>query len=216
MPRKVGIIGSGPVGQALGKAFCTLGYDVKISSRTPNSDKLKAWIREVGGKASAGTFAEAAAHGDILVLATLGVGTEQAIDLAGPEKFAGKTVIDATNQLDFSKGMPPGLLFQINDSLGERIQRKLANAKIVKCFNTVPNSQMFKPKLKDAEMLICGNDPSAKKETETILKEFGWSGAIDSGRIENSNWLEAMVPLWIRAASTKGNWNSFFVLMGCS
>lgn len=213
MPKKVGIIGSGLVGQALGKAFCTLGYEVKISSRTPNSDKLKAWVKEVDGKASVGTFAEAANHGDILVLATLGQATEEAIDLAGPEKFGGKTIIDATNQLDFSKGMPPGLIFPNNDSLGEHVQRKLPNAKIVKCFNTVPNSQMFKPKFRDAEMLICGNDSTAKQETERILKEFGWSGVIDIGGIENARWLEAIVPLWARAAIAKGSWDSMFVLI---
>ncbi|MHB8567749.1 MAG: NADPH-dependent F420 reductase [Nitrososphaerales archaeon] len=213
MPKKVGIIGSGPVGQVLGKGFCTLNYEVKIGSRTPNSDKLKAWLSDVGGKASAGTFAEAASYGDILVLATLGDIAESVIDLAGPEKFGGKTVIDATNPLDFSKGMPPGLTFPITDSLGEHVQRKVPNAKVVKCFNTVTNSLMFKPRFKDAEMLICGNDSNAKQETTKILKEFGWAGSIDIGGIENARWLEALVPLWVRAAVAKGSWDSMFTFV---
>ena len=148
------------------------------------------------------------------MLATLGQATEEAIDLAGLEKFGRKTEIDATNQLDFSKGMPPGLLYPNNDSLGERVQRKLPNTKVVKCFNTVPNEVMFKPGFKDAEMMICGNDAGAKQETTKILKQFGWSGSIDIGGIDSARWLEALVPLWVRAASAKGNWNSMFALIG--
>ena len=107
---KVGILGSGDVGQALGRGFASHGHDVKIGSRTPHSDKLKAWLGQVTGKASTGTFAEAAAHGEILVLATQGAAVEDAIDLAGREKFAGKVVIDTTNPLDFSKGSIPNSL----------------------------------------------------------------------------------------------------------
>ncbi|TMI30256.1 hypothetical protein E6H28_05685 [Candidatus Bathyarchaeota archaeon] len=136
---KVGILGSGDVGRALGKGFVSRQHEVKIASRTPNSDKLKTWVNEVGRNASAGTFSDSAAFGEIIVLATNGSAIEAAIDLAKPQHFNGKLVIDVTNQLDFSKGPPPEMLYSPTDSLGQRVQRKLPSARIVKCFNTVPN-----------------------------------------------------------------------------
>src|SRR5438093_5766835 len=195
---KIGVLGSGDVGKALGKGFVSRGHEVKIGSRTPNSDKLKTWVNQVGKNASTRTFAESAAFGDIIVLATNGSAIEAAVDLAKPLNFNGKLVIDVTNQLEFSRGPPPGMLYSPTDSLGQRAQRKLPSAKIVKCFNTVPNSQMVDPKFKDVEMMICGNDPAAKQQVMRILKEFGWKGAIDIGGIENAGWLEAFVPLWAK------------------
>src|SRR6266566_3807270 len=96
---KVGVLGSGDVGRALGKGFVNRQHEVKIASRTPNSDKLKTWVNQVGRNASAGTFAESAAFGDIIVLATNGSAIEAALDLAKPQNFNGKLVIDVTNQL---------------------------------------------------------------------------------------------------------------------
>jgi predicted dinucleotide-binding enzyme len=148
------------------------------------------------------------AHGDILVLATLGTAAQEAINLSGREKFAGKLVIDATNPLDFSKGMPPGLFVGTTDSLGEQLQRMLPTAKIVKCFNTVNNQTMIKPKMKDGlpDMLICGNDEAAKRQTAGLLKELGWGEPIDIGGIDGSRWLEAYTALWVRLASKLGSW----------
>jgi 8-hydroxy-5-deazaflavin:NADPH oxidoreductase len=208
----VGILGSGDVGQALGRGFASHGHDVKIGSRTPNSDKLKAWLKQTTGKTSTGTFAEAAAHGEILVLAAQGAAAENVIDLAGPEKFTGKVVIDTTNPLDFSKGSSPTLFVGITDSLGERIQRKLLQAKIVKCFNIVSNLQMVNPTFSEGkpEMLICGNDAQAKQRVIAILKEFGWPGAIDTGGIEEARWLETLVPLWVRVGAALNTWRHAF------
>src|SRR6266699_2568082 len=193
---KVGVLGSGDVGRALGKGFVNRQHEVKIASRTPNSDKLKTWVNQVGRNASAGTFAESAAFGDIIVLATNGSAIEAAVDVTKP--------------LDFSKGPPPGMLYSPTDSLGQRVQRKLPSAKIVKCFNTVPNSQMVDPKFKDVEMMICGNDTAAKQQVTKILKEFGWKGAIDIGGIENAGWLEAFVPLWARVGMSLNTWDHVF------
>ena len=207
---KIGILGSGDVAKALGKGFSSHGNGVKIGSRTPDSEKLKVWRKEAQGETSTGTFAEAAAYGDILVFAALGSAIDQVIDLAGAKNFAGKLVIDTTNALDFSKGMPPGLFTGPDDSLGERIQRKLPTAKVVKCFNTVPNSRMVSPGDKGAEMLICGNDAEAKRKVVEILKQFGWAGAIDIGGITEAKWLEALVPLWVRTALSLNQWNAMF------
>jgi len=206
-------LGSGVVGQALGSGFASRGHEVMIGSRNPGSDKLKAWVTKAGKKGSTGTFAQAAAFGTTLVLATLGGAAEEAIDLAGPSNFQGKLLIDVTNPLDFSKGMPPGLLFGTTDSLGERIQRKLPGAKVVKCFNTVGNSHMVDPTYRDLEMLICGNDKAAKDAVRKILAEFGWKGAIDVGGIEGARWLEALVPLWVRVGIALNNWNNVFKVL---
>jgi predicted dinucleotide-binding enzyme len=209
---KVGILGSGEVGQALGLGFAGRGYRVMLGSRTPKSAKMVAWAKKAGTKATTGSFAEATEYGDTVVIATLGSATEEIIDLAGVEKFDGKLVIDVTNPLDFSKGMPPGLFVGVTDSLGERIQRKLPNAKVVKCFNTVPNSQMVHPTYEKAEMLICGSDVVAKRKVAGILKEFGWKGAIDCGGIDGARWLEALVPLWTRVGTALDVWSHAFVV----
>ena len=109
--------------------------------------------------------------------------------------------------------MPPGLFTGLTDSLGERIQRKLPTAKVVKCFNTVPNSRMVNPGDKSAEMLICGNDAEAKSHVVQILKQFGWVGAIDIGGIGEARWLEALVPLWVRTAASLNSWNAMFKVL---
>jgi predicted dinucleotide-binding enzyme len=206
---KIGILGSGDVGRILGKGFASRGHDVKLGSRNAKSKEVQAWLKETKGKASTGSPAEAAAHGEVIVLAVLGAAVEQAIDLAGPKNFDGKVVIDTTNPLDFSKGMPPGLFVGTTDSLGERIQRKLPKARVVKCFNIVGNVNMVDPKVPGGppDMLIAGDDAGAKKKVTAILKEFGWPGAIDVGGIDGSRWLEATVPLWVRVCTAVGDWN---------
>jgi predicted dinucleotide-binding enzyme len=211
--KRIGILGSGTVAQQLGRGFAKHGYEVRLGSRDPK--KLEAWRKEVGGRASVGTFPEAAGFGPLVALATLGAATEEAIDLAGPQNFAGKLVLDATNPLDFSHGMPPGLLFGTTDSLGERVQRRLPEAKVVKCFNTVSNVQFVDPTFKEGRplMFICGNDVAAKHETEGILRELGWPGAMDVGGIEAARWLEALVPLWVRAAQVLNTWEHAFQLV---
>jgi 8-hydroxy-5-deazaflavin:NADPH oxidoreductase len=209
---KVGIIGSGVVAQALGKGFAGRDYGVKIGSRTPNSEKLKGWMRTAGKNASTGTFTQAAAYGDIIVLATLGTAVEEAIELAEKKNLDGKVLIDVTNPLDF-KGKSVGLFVGTTDSLGERIQRRVPRAKVVKCFNTVGNSQMVGPKHKDAEMLICGDDAGAKEQVAGIVKEFGWKGAIDIGGIEGARWLEALVPLWVRTGAKLNSWDHILAIL---
>lgn len=210
---KIGILGSGVVGKTLGKGFATHGNSVKIGSRSPDSEKLKEWRKEVKGDTSTGTFAEASSFGELLVFAPSGAALHDVINLAGIRNFDGKIVIDTTNALDFSKGTPPGLFTGPNDSLGERLQNTLPQARVVKCFNTVPNTRMLNPGDKTAEMLICGNDANAKDKVTQILKDFGWAGAIDIGGIRESRWLEALVPLWVRTATHLNSWNIMFKVL---
>lgn len=198
--KRVGILGSGRVGQQLGRGFAKHGYEVMVGSRDPA--KLEPWRKETAGAVAIGTFAEAASFGEVVILATSGAATEDAIELANVKNFVGKLVLDATNPLDLSHGMPPGLFLGTTDSLGERVQRKLPESKVVKCFNTVGNSKFIDPTFREGtpQMLICGNDPEAKQETDAIVRELGWPGAMDVGAIDASRWLEALVPLWVRAA----------------
>lgn len=207
--KRVGILGSGVVGKQLGRGFAMHGYEVMLGSRDPS--KLESWKKETKGRVATGTFAQAAAYGPVVILATAGTGAEAAVDLAGTKNFAGKLVLDATNPLDFSGGMP-GLFVGTTDSLGERIQRKLPDAKVVKCFNTVGNVRMVDPKFKEGTppMLVCGNDAAAKKQTEGILRELGWPGALDVGSIESARWLEALVPLWVRVAQVMNTYEHAF------
>jgi predicted dinucleotide-binding enzyme len=209
---KVGILGSGDVAQALGRGFAKHGHDVMIGSREPKSEKLVKWKKAVGAKASTGSSAEAATFGEVVVLATLGAGTESALDLAGPKSFDGKVVIDVTVPLDFSKGMPPGLFVGTTDSLGERVQRKLPKAKVVKCFNTVSNPQMIDPRVRGErpKMMIAGDDAASKKKVDEMLKGLGWAGAIDCGGIVMARWLEAHVPLWVAVAGQLNSYDTIF------
>jgi hypothetical protein len=194
---KVGVLGSGDVGRVLGAGFASFGHDVKLGSRDPNQEKLKAWAKSAGAKASTGTFAEAAAFGEVVVLATAWSGTESALKLADAKNFAGKVVIDAVNPLDMST-MPPGLAVGHKDSAGERIQRWLPAARVVKAFNTIGNAHMVRPAFPGGppDMPICGNDAKAKETATKICREFGWN-VIDLGGIEASRYLEPLAMVWV-------------------
>ena len=183
-----------------------------VGTKTPDKPELVAWMRNTPGKVSTGTFAEAAQYGEVNVLACLGSASEEVLALAGLEHFDGKVLIDATNALDVSHGPPPGLFVGLTDSLGERHQRRLPRARVVKCFNIVPANVMVHPVINGATptMMIAGNDAGAKAEVDRILREFGWPGSMDLGGIEEARWLEALVPLWVRVAMKLGNFNIAF------
>ena len=204
----IGILGSGDVGRSLGRGLAAKGHTVMIGSRTPGKPELAEWRKAAGAKASTGTFAQAAAHGELLVLATNGAATEAAIDLAGAKNFADKVVIDVTNPLDVSQRAPPGLFVGTSDSLGERIQRKLPKARVVKTLNIVSNATMVNPRMKDGlpDMMVAGDDAGAKRVVAGLLKDFGWPEPIDVGGIDGARWLEAMVPLWVRVCQSVGTW----------
>ena len=213
---KVGIIGSGDVGRKLADGFIELGHSVRIGSRDPNQSKITEWIDKHGKEnASSGTFADTAVFGEIIVLATLWTGTSEAIHLANPQNLANKVVIDVTNPLDFSKGMPPSLIIGHTDSAGEIIQRMLPDSKVVKSFNIVGNPHMIHPDFPGGKptMFICGNDEGAKKiVTNDILSRFGWE-TIDIGGIEGSRLLEPLALLWILHYFRTGSGDHAFKLL---
>lgn len=210
---KIGILGTGDVGRALGHGFVTLGHEVVLGSREPYHEAGTAWANDHRTLGRAGTFAEAAAFGDILVVATKGLFLPAMVDAAGAENFAGKVVIDASNPLDFSKGYPD-LGIKGEDSGGDLLQRLAPAALVVKCFNTVTASLMFRPDLPGGppDMLIAGDDAGAKATVTAILGDFGWP-AIDCGPIRSARWLEAMCMAWVMACTARKNWRQAFKLL---
>jgi len=213
---KIGVIGTGDVGQVLGRGLAESGHEVKIGSRDPKSEKVKAWLEKTKGKkTSAGTFAEAAAFGEIVILATLWGGTENAIKLAGNTNLAGKVLIDATNPLVFEANKPPRLALGHTDSGGEQVQRWAPKAKVVKAFNSVGNAHMVRPQFPDGkpELFICGNDEGAKKKVGEVASALGWPPAIDMGGIDSAKYLEALAMLWILHYVKAGNGNHAFKLL---
>jgi 8-hydroxy-5-deazaflavin:NADPH oxidoreductase len=211
-PTRIGVIGSGAVGRALAAGFASRGHEVTIGTRSPgDNDDLQAWAAQHAGVAI-GSFTGAAEAGELLVLAARGTAVEQAIATAGPQHFAGKVVIDATNPLDFSGG-GPGLAVGHTDSGGEIVQRALPDAHVVKAFNTVSNGIMVDPRLAGGRqpMFIAGNDDGAKATVEEILADFGWD-AFDVGGIEQSRQLEALVLLWVAVGSRRGAYDHAFTI----
>lgn len=211
---KVGILGTGVVGHALGTGFVRHGHDVMMGARDAANEKASAWVAATSVRASAGSFTDAARFGEIVVLATLWEGTEHALHLAGPEVLAGKVVIDATNPLDFSQGPPPRLAVGHTDSGGERVQRWLPEARVVKAFNTVGHAHMVDPSLPGGPptMFIAGDDDDAKRVVTGILTEFGWD-TLDLGGIEVSRYLEPMCIAWVLAGFRTGSWNQAFKML---
>ena len=188
-----------------------------IGSREPSKPELREWLSGDGSGVKGATFEQAAAHGELLVLAVLGNAAEQAIADAGAEKFSGKLVIDAMNPLDFSGGFPPKLAISGEDSLGERVQRALPDAKVVKAFNTIGNAYFVNPEFSEGRptMLIAGDDEGAKRTVQDVLADFGWSDVLDIGGIEGSRELEAICIAWVKIGGARGSWDhGFKVLIG--
>jgi predicted dinucleotide-binding enzyme len=216
---KTGILGSGDVGRRLGDGFIELGHMVKIGTRDPSKGEVVQWVSNHGGeegKASAGTFTDAASFGEMIIIATSWDGTSNAIKMADPTNFAGKIVIDVTNPLEFSKGMPPKLAVGYSDSAGETVQRLIPEAKVVKAFNIVGNPHFVHPDFPNGgppTMFICGNDEEAKKVVkDNILTKFGWE-TIDIGGIDGARLLEPLAFLWITYYFRTGTGNHAFKLL---
>ena len=203
---KIGILGSGKVGETLANGFLKHGYAVKRGSREP--DKLAAWKAAATGDASIGTFAEAAAWADAVVLAVKGSGAESAIEHAGIANLAGKLVIDTTNPIADAPPKNGALSYftGANESLIGRLQAKAPSARFVKAWNSVGNAVMVNPKFATTpSMFICGADAAAKRETTEILTKFGWD-TVDVGGVEMGYAVEALCILWCSAGFLHNDW----------
>ena len=207
---RIGIIGSGVVGQTIGAKLVECGEDVVLGTRSPGSlnDKrgfgqsLDDWLKATGNKARVGTFADAAAHGEIVINATSGTGSLEALEMAGEQNLSGKILIDISNPLDFSKGMPPTLTVCNTDSVGEQIQRAFPDAKVVKTLNTTNVNVMVDPGQVaggDHDIFVSGNDAAAKARVTELLRQwFGWRNVIDLGDITTARGVEMLLPVWLR------------------
>jgi 8-hydroxy-5-deazaflavin:NADPH oxidoreductase len=204
---KIGILGTGSVGQTIGSKLVALGHEVKMGSRTTGNEKAVAWVASAGKGASEGTFAQAAEHGELVFNCTAGIGSLEALRLAGEDALAGKILLDLGNPLDFSKGFPPRLSVCNDDSLGEQIQRALPRTKVVKTLNTMANPIMVDPSLVpgDHEVFVSGNDADAKGVVSRFLQEqLGWRRVTDLGDITTARGTEAWLLLWTRLYAALG------------
>jgi 8-hydroxy-5-deazaflavin:NADPH oxidoreductase len=148
-----------------------------------------------------GTFAEAAANGELVVNATAGGATLDALEAAGQGNFEGKVLVDIANPLDFSTGMPPSLLVSNTDSLAEQIQRAFSGTRVVKTLNTMNALVMVNPGQLaggDHTVFVSGNDPEAKRTVSEILRSFGWADIVDLGDITTARGAEMVLPIWVQ------------------
>jgi predicted dinucleotide-binding enzyme len=202
------VLGTGVVGQTLASKLVEVGHEVRMGSREAGNEKAVEWASGAGESASEGSFADAAGFGELVVNATAGEVSLEALRQAGAENLAGKVLIDVANPLDFSGGMPPRLSVANDDSLGEQIQEAFPEARVVKALNTITAGLMGNPSAleEETQLFICGNDEDAKREVIELLETFGWlSGSIiDMGDISNARGTEMYLALWIRLMGALG------------
>jgi 8-hydroxy-5-deazaflavin:NADPH oxidoreductase len=194
---RIGVLGTGNVGRTIAAKLVALGHDVRVGSRTAKDDAV--------------TFADAAAHGELVFNCTAGDASLAALRMAVEENLADKILVDVANPLDFSQGMPPILAVCNADSLGEEIQRSFPRSKVVKTLNTVNCNVMVDPSIVPGEhdVFVCGNDEGAKDEVRELLESFGWPSERinDLGDITAARGTEMYLPLWLRLMGVTGGAN---------
>lgn len=206
---KIGIIGSGVVAQTLGTKWIGLGHDVAIGTRDPSkvdekkmmATSLREWRAQTENRGKIVTFQEAAAFGDVLVNATGGTVSIEALKQAGADKVGGKVLIDIANELDHSRGMPPRALASDDRCLAEKIQAAFPNLKVVKTLNTISALVMVNPKGLaggDHTVFLSGNDAAAKSQVTELLRGLGWSDILDLGDISTARGPEMYMAFWLR------------------
>ena len=209
---KIAVFGTGTVGPALAGALAKLGHDVVIGTRDPQAALARTEPGPMGGAPFAqwlaehtairlATFAEAAAGSEVIVNATNGTRSLDALAVAGSANLAGKVIVDIANPLDFSQGFPPSLNPVNTDSLGERIQRTFPDARVVKTLNTMNASVMVDPGSVaggDHSVFVSGNDAAAKTVTAGLLADLGHRDIIDLGDITTARGTEMLLPVWLR------------------
>lgn len=199
---RIGVLGTGGVGETIAGKLIELEHEVMMGSRSASNEKAVAWVRKAGSRASAGTFEQAAAFGELLFNCTQGAASLDVLRAARPENLDRKVLIDVSNPLDFSKGMPPTLFVSNSDSLGEQIQREFPGVKVVKALNTMWAGLMVNPRLlpDDHTVFLSGNDAGAKDRVAELLRTFGWHSdeIFDLGDITTARGTESWLLLWVR------------------
>ena len=212
---QIGILGTGMVGRALAEGFVRTGHDVSLGTRDVDTTMVRPlvgtpasmaeWLAENPSVALA-DLASVAAAAEVVVNATNGAGTIEALTEAGAANLAGKVLLDIANPLDFSKGFPPTLTVKDTDSLGEQVQRTFPEARVVKTLNTMNATLMTRPGLlpEPTAVFLSGNDPQAKAVVSGLLREFGWTDILDLGDITTARGPEMWLPLWLRVMGAVG------------
>jgi predicted dinucleotide-binding enzyme len=215
---KIAVLGTGPVGRTLATRFAALGHEVVLGTRDVadtlartepdnwGSPPLSVWC-DAHPEVGVGSFSEAAAMGDLVVNATNGAGSLAALTLAGADNLAGKVLVDVSNPLDFSRGMPPTLLVKDTDSLGEQIQRAFPDTRVVKTLNTMTADLQADPGQLangDHTVFVSGDDAEAKLQVTRFLASLGHTDVIDLGDITTSRGPEMYLPLWLRLWGSLG------------
>lgn len=213
---KIGILGSGIVGRVLGSAFIAEGHQVMLGTRNVLKEDVVQWVSKNAG-ATSGSFEETAKYGEIIVFAMSGDVAEEVIKTSGIQNFKDKVVIDATNPIDHTRPPVNGVLpyfTTMDESLMERLQRELPDAKLVKAFNSVGNAFMYKPDFNGQvpTMFICGNDEDAKQTVSKILDAFGWVTE-DMGKAEAARAIEPLCILWCIPGILSNKWSHAFKLL---
>ncbi len=209
---RFGILGTGIVGRTIASRLAGLGHELMVGTRNPadtmsrtepdtyGNPPFSAW-QEEHPEVQLGTFGEASAHGEMVLNATAGAVSLEALEQAGEDNLNGKILIDIANPLDFSKGMPPTLLVCNTDSLGEQIQRRFPEAKVVKTLHTMNAYLMVDPAqlaATDHTVFVSGDDAEAKAMVTELLRSFGWTDIIDLGDITTARGSEMLLPIWLR------------------
>ncbi|MBE7447933.1 MAG: NAD(P)-binding domain-containing protein [Kofleriaceae bacterium] len=216
---KLAVLGTGMVGQTLAAKLDALGHDVRLGTRDPAATLARTEPGAFGNPSPAAwaaahprigvvTLADAAAHGEVVVNALAGAATLAGLEQAGADHLAGKVLIDVSNPLDFSRGMPPSLSVCNTDSLGEQVQRRFPAARVVKTLNTVNANLMVDPGALaggDHTMFVCGDDGDARRQVAGWLREwFGWRDVVELGDITTARGPEMFLPLWLRTWGALG------------
>jgi 8-hydroxy-5-deazaflavin:NADPH oxidoreductase len=198
---RIGVFGTGMVGKAIATKLVEVGHEVCMGSRTADNEEATTWATERGDHATHGTFADAAAFGELLFNCTGGMVSVAACEAAGEENIGSKVMVDVSNPLDFSHGMPPSLAVANTDSVGEQLQRRFAAARVVKSLNTMNFAVMVDPGGVAGyhNVFVSGDDAGAKATVTDLLGQFGWprESVIDLGDIKSARGAEAFVLFWV-------------------
>lgn len=200
---KIGVLGTGAAGQTVASKFVAMGHDAMMGARAADNEKVLGFAQRTGGKA--GTFADAARHGDLVFNCTRG-DTSVGMLTGIAAELRGKILVDVANPLDFSNGFPPHLSVVNTDSLAEQIQRALPDTFVVKSLNTVNAAVMVEPTRVPGShsVFVSGNDKAAKGKVMDFLRSLGWHSIIDLGDITSARAAEQILPLWVRLYGVLG------------
>lgn len=217
MSMNIAVLGTGTVGRAVAARLAELGHTVTVGTRDPQATVARSEPDGMGNPPYAdwaathpgiglALFADAAAGADVVVNATSGAASLAVLDLAGAANLAGKVLVDISNPLDFSAGMPPTLFVKDTDSLGEQIQRAFPEAKVVKTLNTLNANLMVHPETlpEGSSVFVSGNDADAKQAVTGLLAQLGHTDVIDLGDITTARGTEMLLPVWLRLMGALG------------